>query len=94
MTELAPTSSSIEGHLSRCYCVAYNSLSVLKVTELLDSVKYPRKSTHDAFLPEKREKEMPAEYTTPLHVIVKSDVATAGCQFLKNDVLHNLSELK
>ena len=28
LSELAPTSSSIEGHLSSCYYVAYNSLNV------------------------------------------------------------------
>ena len=33
LSELAPTSSSIEGHLSSCYYVAYNSLNVLKVTQ-------------------------------------------------------------
>ena len=31
LTELAPTFSSIEGHLSRCYYVVYDSITVLKV---------------------------------------------------------------
>ena len=53
LTELAPTSSSIEGHLSRCYYVVYNSINVLKVIELLDPVMYGCKSIHDSFLPEK-----------------------------------------
>ena len=56
LTELTQTSSSIEGHLSRCYYEVCNSVSVLKVTESLDPVM-------TCFLPEKQEKELPAEYT-------------------------------
>ena len=40
LTELAPTSPSIEGHLSRCYYIVYNSINVLKVSEALDPVMY------------------------------------------------------
>ena len=53
LTELAPTSSSIKGHLSRCYSVVYNSINVLKVTGSLDPFVYGWKSTHNGFLPEK-----------------------------------------
>ena len=58
LNELAPTFSSIEGHLSRCYYIVYNSINVIKVIESLEPVMYGWKSTHDDFLPEKREKEM------------------------------------
>lgn len=37
---IVPTFSSIEGHLSRCYYVAYSSINVLKVTELLNPVLF------------------------------------------------------
>ena len=83
LTELAPTSSSIEGHLSRCYYVVYNPINVLKVIQSLDSVMYGLKSTHDGFLPEKREKEMPAEYIITCNYKIR---CTTRCKCVKNDV--------
>ena len=70
LTELTPTSSSIEGHLSRCYYAVCNSVSVLKVTESLDPVM-------TCFLPEKQEKEMPAEYTIMCNCKIR---CTARCK--------------
>ena len=57
LTEVAPTSSSIEGNLSHYYYVVYNSINVLNVTESLNPVMYEWKSSHDGFPPEKRGKE-------------------------------------
>ena len=45
LTELAPTSLSIRGHLSRCYYIVHNSINVLKVSEALNPVMYGWKST-------------------------------------------------
>ena len=84
MTELAPTYSSIEGHLSRFYyVVVFNSINMLKVTESLDPVMYWWKSTHDGFLPEKWEKEIPGEYTIKCNCKIR---CTAKCKCMKNDV--------
>ena len=82
LTELGLTSSSIEGHSSRCYYLVCNSINVLKVTESLDPVKYGWKSTH-GFLLEKREKEMPAEYTIKCNCKIRF---TAKCKPVKNEV--------
>ena len=83
LTELASTSSSIEGHLSHCYYVVYNSINVLKVIELLDPVMHGWKLTHGGFLPEQREKEMPAEHTITCNYKIR---CTARCKCVKNDV--------
>ena len=83
MPELAPTSSPIEGHLSHCYYVVYNSINVLNSIESLDPVMYGWKSTHDRFLLEKREKEMPAEYTITCDCKIR---CTARCKCVKNGV--------
>ena len=80
LTELAPTSSSVEELLSRCYYVVHNSINVPNVTELLDPVTYGWKSTHDGFLPEKLEKEMPVEYTITCYCKIK---CTARCKCVK-----------
>ena len=82
LTELAPTSSSIEGHLSRCYYVVYNSINLLKVSESLDPVIYEWTSTHNGFLPEKREKEMSAVHTVTCNCKIR---CTAKCKCMKND---------
>ena len=83
LTEFAPTSSSIEGHLSHCYYAVYNSINVLKVIESLDPVMHGWKLTHNGFLPEEREKEMPAEYTITCNYKIR---CTARCKCVKNDV--------
>ena len=83
MTELAPTSSSIKGHVSHCYSIVYNSINVLKVTGSLDPFVYGWKSTHNGFLPEKQEKEMPAEYTIVCNCKIR---CTARCKYGKNDI--------
>ena len=83
LTELAATSSSIEGHLSRCNYIVYNSINTLKVTELLDPFMYGWKSTHDGFLPEKQEKEMPEEYTNTFNCKIR---CTVRCKCIKNDI--------
>ena len=51
--------------------------------ELLDPVMYGWKSTHDDFLPEKREKEMPEEYTMTCNCKIR---CTVRCKYVKNDV--------
>ena len=72
LTELASTSY-----------VVYNSINVLKVIESLDPVMHGWKLTHGGFLPEQREKEMPAEYTITCNYKIR---CTAKCKCVKNDV--------
>ena len=67
------------------YSIQFNQFNqnLIKDIEWLDPVMYVWKSTHDAFLPEKREKEMPAEYTITCNCKIR---CTPRCECVKNDV--------
>ena len=62
ISELPPTSHSIEGHLMHCYYIINTSINLLESFQLLDPRNYGWKETHNGFLPERFELPLPDNY--------------------------------